>query len=644
MATRAASIRALLMIQARPPQRKNWPRVSTSEVTLDTRAPRCSSVGWAMLRAWMWLKARTRSPHRARSLAVASRWLVVLAAHAATRTIATPAPARPSIAPSRAGPAVTWRSMVCWTSTGVMTRPPPASRARARVRKAPRRSSGEAARPRRSSRMAWMRSPPTSLPCLTVPPPWFRPARRRGPASRSRGWWPAAGGGRRRRPGGRPPGTAPGRPGRWWPAGKRRPRWWWTVGAPPGRPGWPPRSPGRRWRWRRPGPAAGPAGQGAGQRDPLALPARQGRPALADHGVVALGQAGHELVRLGQPGRVHHPVLAVPVQADVVGHRGGEQEGLLEGDRGGRGQLAGVQLGQVALAEPDPAPVRVEQAGQEQGQGRLGGAGGADQGHGVAGRDPERHLVQHLGPGLVAVADPVHDQLQRPAGQPVTCHWRGRGQGLGQHLGDPLVAGHRPRHVPEHVPDQAQRPDEQREQLMRPTRVPAVIAPCSIRQTPMTSRATVVRAGRASRLASKLAVILAASMRASRSSSALSAKRRPSASSAWRALTTRAPSKLSWATADMSPRRSWPSVVGCSTRRWKARLRTRMAGTTSRPRVARNGSARNSHTAAAPSMVSTPVANGSGERISEAGSRSPSALDSSSPAGCSWCQVRGSRW
>jgi len=174
--------------------------------------------------------------------------------------------------------------------------------------------------------------------------------------------------------------------------------------------------------------------------------------------------------------------------------------------------------------------------------------------------------------------------------------------------------------------------------LISPTRVPAVIAPCSIRQTPITSRATVARAGRASRLASKLAVTRAASMRASRSSSALSAKRRPSASSAWRALTTRAPSKLSWATADMSPSRSWPRVVGCSTRRWKARLRSRMAGTTSRPRVARNGSARNSHTAAAPSMVSTPVANGSGDRISEAASRSPSARDSSSPAG-----ARGAR-
>src|SRR6266576_3087044 len=43
------------------------------------------------------------------------------------------------------------------------------------------------------------------------------------------------------------------------------------------------------------------------------------------------------------------------LQADVVGHRGGEQERLLEGDRGRRRQLARVHLGQVAAAEPDPA-------------------------------------------------------------------------------------------------------------------------------------------------------------------------------------------------------------------------------------------------------------------------------------------------
>ena len=158
------------MIQARPPQRKNWPRVSTSEVTLDTRAPRCSSVWWAMLRAWMWLKARTRRPHRARSLAVASRWLVVRAAQAATRIRATPAPARTSIPqPGRAAGDVAVDGLLHQHRGDDPAAP--GHQGQGQGEGGPLRSSGEAAS-RRSSRMAGMRSAPTSLPCLTaVPPP-----------------------------------------------------------------------------------------------------------------------------------------------------------------------------------------------------------------------------------------------------------------------------------------------------------------------------------------------------------------------------------------------------------------------------------------------------------------------------------------
>ena len=39
--------------------------------------------------------------------------------------------------------------------------------------------------------------------------------------------------------------------------------------------------------------------QRPGQGDPLPLPARQRQPAFADHGVVAVGQRGDELVRGG---------------------------------------------------------------------------------------------------------------------------------------------------------------------------------------------------------------------------------------------------------------------------------------------------------------------------------------------------------
>ncbi len=56
-----------------------------------------------------------------------------------------------------------------------------------------------------------------------------------------------------------------------------------------------------RW-WARRGPARVPAQQGAGDREPLALAAGQGPPALADAGVVALRQPLDEGVGIGRAG------------------------------------------------------------------------------------------------------------------------------------------------------------------------------------------------------------------------------------------------------------------------------------------------------------------------------------------------------
>jgi hypothetical protein len=104
----------------------------------------------------MWLKARTRRPHSARSLARASRWLVVLAAQAVTSTSTSPSPASGSTPATRIRPPLTWWSMTCCTSTGVITRPPPATSASSSVIAIPWRSSGLARSPRRSSGSARM--------------------------------------------------------------------------------------------------------------------------------------------------------------------------------------------------------------------------------------------------------------------------------------------------------------------------------------------------------------------------------------------------------------------------------------------------------------------------------------------------------
>lgn len=68
---------------------------------------------------------------------------------------------------------------------------------------------------------------------------------------------------------------------------------------------------------------------------PLLLAAGQGRALFADDGLVALLEAGDEFVRLGNPGRrLHGLVACVRISpADIVGNAAGEQLAFLE-DKG----------------------------------------------------------------------------------------------------------------------------------------------------------------------------------------------------------------------------------------------------------------------------------------------------------------------
>src|SRR5919201_88700 len=72
-------------------------------------------------------------------------------------------------------------------------------------------------------------------------------------------------------------------------------------------------------------------GERARDRQPLALPARERDPALADHRVVGLRQPLHELVRLREPGDAGE-LLVVEVadaEGDVLPHRRREEERIL---------------------------------------------------------------------------------------------------------------------------------------------------------------------------------------------------------------------------------------------------------------------------------------------------------------------------
>ena len=74
--------------------------------------------------------------------------------------------------------------------------------------------------------------------------------------------------------------------------------------------------------------------QRAGEREQLALPGRQLGSALADLGVVAVGQLGDELIGSDRP-RGRRDLLVAGVGAaegDVLPHRPGEQERLLRDD------------------------------------------------------------------------------------------------------------------------------------------------------------------------------------------------------------------------------------------------------------------------------------------------------------------------
>src|ERR1051325_1843075 len=105
----------------------------------------------------------------------------------------------------------------------------------------------------------------------------------------------------------------------------------------------------------------GVADQGAGDGDALALPAREGRPALADHRVVAVLQLADEFVRVRRPCRrldlgERRRGLAV---GDVLADGGAEQERLLQHDPDVAPQRGALVLPQVAAVDQDGAALRL---------------------------------------------------------------------------------------------------------------------------------------------------------------------------------------------------------------------------------------------------------------------------------------------
>src|SRR6266542_3898585 len=105
--------------------------------------------------------------------------------------------------------------------------------------------------------------------------------------------------------------------------------------------------------------------EGAGERDALALAAREAESPLANLGVVALRQPGDELVGVGPPGGVHDFALARPGPrvGDVLGDAGREEHGLLQHEGELAPEIGQAVLAQVRAVEQDLPRRRIVEAG-----------------------------------------------------------------------------------------------------------------------------------------------------------------------------------------------------------------------------------------------------------------------------------------
>ena len=159
--------------------------------------------------------------------------------------------------------------------------------------------------------------------------------------------------------------------------------------------------------------------QGAGDGHALLLAARKLEPPLADHGVVALGRGGDEVVDARRLGRRHHVFVQSPGAAvgDVVGHGVVEEHGVLRHDADGAAQARLRERANVVPGDGDAPAAHVVEAKQQARQGALAGPRGADHGHRVPRRDLEAEPLQDGPRALVAKAHVLEAHHRRRIGK-----------------------------------------------------------------------------------------------------------------------------------------------------------------------------------------------------------------------------------
>src|SRR6266852_7957654 len=139
--------------------------------------------------------------------------------------------------------------------------------------------------------------------------------------------------------------------------------------------------------------------EGAGDGDPLLLPAREAAASLADDGVITFGQFQDEVVRAGERGggddTLHrHRRIG---ERNIVAHRGVEQHVFLQHDSDLPAQPGNIRYGEIDAIDRDPPALRHIETLDKLGERALARTRRTDDAHHLARRYVEADVVPHLG-------------------------------------------------------------------------------------------------------------------------------------------------------------------------------------------------------------------------------------------------------
>ncbi len=119
------------------------------------------------------------------------------------------------------------------------------------------------------------------------------------------------------------------------------------------------------------------------------------------------------MVGVGQTGGGKHFFVAgVPAAiTDVLHHRGGEQERILQDDAQLLAQRRLLQAADVVAVDGDAAFIHIVEAAEQADDGGFAGTGGAHEGDGLARRGGQADILQHRLARLISEAYMLEDDL-----------------------------------------------------------------------------------------------------------------------------------------------------------------------------------------------------------------------------------------